>query len=175
MLSHFFNSLVATLPLAVRNSGGVAVFVRILWVATLLTMSISPRIIISVTFQKVDHAPDAKTGSEGNDEGLQHIDCAIEEIHILCAGIVSFWFCSGNRKAGMSWPLCAAVDSGFSFQIFGCAFLRLCVSPVSLALSASSFTEWVSDLYIKIRPFRRILNLRPRPRQRPQIPPPASA
>ena len=40
MLSHFFNSLVATLPLAVRNSGGVAVFVRILWVATLLTMSI---------------------------------------------------------------------------------------------------------------------------------------
>ena len=47
----------------------------------------------------------------------------------------------------MSWPRCAAVDSGFSFQIFGCAFLRLCVSPVSLALSASSFTEWVSDLY----------------------------
>jgi hypothetical protein len=55
-------------------------------------MSISPRIVISVTFQKVDHAPDAKTGSEGNDEGLQHIDCAIEEIHILCAGIVSLWF-----------------------------------------------------------------------------------
>ena len=55
-------------------------------------MSISPRIIISVTFQKVDHAPDAKTGSEGNDKGLQHIDCAIEEIHILCAGIVSLWF-----------------------------------------------------------------------------------
>ena len=59
---------------------------------TLPHMSISPRIIISVTFQQVDHAPDAKTGSEGNDEGLQHIDCAIEEIHSLCAGIVSFWF-----------------------------------------------------------------------------------
>ena len=60
--------------------------------ASLPHMSISPRIVISVTFQKVDHAPDAKTGSEGNDEGLQHIDCAIEEIHILCAGIVSFCF-----------------------------------------------------------------------------------
>lgn len=60
--------------------------------ASLLAMSISPRIIISVTFQQVDYAPDAKTGSEGNDEGLQHIDCAIEEIHILCAGIVSLWF-----------------------------------------------------------------------------------
>ena len=59
--------------------------------ASLLAMSISPWIIISVTFQQVDHAPDAKTGSEGNDEGLQNIDCAIEEIHILCAGIVSFW------------------------------------------------------------------------------------
>ena len=50
------------------------------------------RIIISVALQQVDHAPNAKTGSEGNDEGLQHIDCAIEEIHSLCAGIVSFWF-----------------------------------------------------------------------------------
>ena len=50
------------------------------------------RIIISVALQQVDHAPNAKTGSEGNDEGLQHIDCAIEEIHILCAGIVSLWF-----------------------------------------------------------------------------------
>lgn len=95
----------------------------------------------------------------------------------LFAGIASLvmFFLFGNSKAGMSRLLCAAVDSGFSFQVFGCAFLRLCVSLVSLALSASSFTEWVSDLYIKICQIRRILNLRPRPRQRPQIPPPASA
>lgn len=138
-------------------------------------MSICTWIIISVTFQQVDHAPNAKTGSEGNDEGLQNIDCAIEEIHILCAGIVSLWFLRWKPQSRNELPLCAAVDSGFSFQIFGCAFLRLCVSRVSAALSASSFTEWVSDLYIKIRPFRRILNLLPRPRQRPQIPPPASA
>lgn len=63
-----------------------------------------------------------------------------------------YGFYDGNRKAGMSWPLCAAVDSGFSFQIFGCAFLRLCVSLVSAALSASSFTEWVSDLSIYKNP-----------------------
>ena len=69
---------------------GLAILV--LLCASLPYMSICARIVISVTFQKVDHAPDAKTGSEGNDEGLQHIDCAIEEIHILCAGIVSFWF-----------------------------------------------------------------------------------
>ena len=86
-----------------------------------------------------------------------------------------YGFYDGNRKAGMSWPPCAAVDSGVSFQNIQFVCLRLCVSRVSAALSASSFTEWVSDLYIKIRPFRRILNLRPRPCQRPQIPPPASA
>ena len=124
MLSHFFNSLVATLPLAVRNSGGVAVFVRILWVATLLTMSISPRIIISVTFQQVDHAPDAKTGSEGNDEGLQHIDCAIEEIHILCAGIVSLWFL---RWKPQSRNELAAV-CGCRFRLLLSNF-RLCFPP----------------------------------------------
>ena len=43
-------------------------------------MRFCARIIISVALQQVDHAPNAKTGSEGNDEGLQHIDCAIEEM-----------------------------------------------------------------------------------------------
>ena len=70
MLSHFFNSLVATLPLAVRNSGGVAVFVRILWVATLLTMSICTWVVISVALQEVDNAPNAKTCSESDNECL---------------------------------------------------------------------------------------------------------
>ena len=61
MLSHFFNSLVATLPLAVRNSGGVAVFVRILWVATLLTMSIRAGVIVAVPLHEVNAAPNAKS------------------------------------------------------------------------------------------------------------------
>ncbi len=70
MLSHFFNSLVATLPLAVRNSGGVAVFVRILWVATLLTMSIRSRVIRSIALQQIDNAPHAKTSAESHNQGL---------------------------------------------------------------------------------------------------------
>ena len=70
MLSHFFNSLVATLPLAVRNSGGVAVFVRILWVATLLTMSIGARVIRAVALQQINHAPHAKASTASNNEGL---------------------------------------------------------------------------------------------------------
>ena len=82
MLSHFFNSLVATLPLAVRNSGGVAVFVRILWVATLLTMSICTRIIVAVTLQQIDHTPNAKTSAKRDDKGLKNIDRRIKKLHI---------------------------------------------------------------------------------------------
>ena len=81
MLSHFFNSLVATLPLAVRNSGGVAVFVRILWVATLLTMSIRARIVVAVALHQIDYAPDTKPGSKCYNKGLQNVYCAIEKCH----------------------------------------------------------------------------------------------
>ena len=82
MLSHFFNSLVATLPLAVRNSGGVAVFVRILWVATLLTMSISAGVVRAIALQQIDHAPHAEASAEGNHKGLQSGDGRSEKLHI---------------------------------------------------------------------------------------------
>ena len=84
MLSHFFNSLVATLPLAVRNSGGVAVFVRILWVATLLTMSICARVVVAVTFQQVDDTPDTKTSAQSDNEGLKNGNCLFKKCHIVC-------------------------------------------------------------------------------------------
>lgn len=103
MLSHFFNSLVATLPLAVRNSGGVAVFVRILWVATLLTMSISPRIIISVALQQVNDAPDSETCAKCDDEGLKNIDSRVKEIHkCVCRNMrdIGLEVSSHNASAG---------------------------------------------------------------------------
>ena len=81
MLSHFFNSLVATLPLAVRNSGGVAVFVRILWVATLLTMSIGARVVVAVTFQQVDDTPDTKTSTQSDNESLKNGNCLFKKCH----------------------------------------------------------------------------------------------
>lgn len=78
----------------------------------------------SVALQQVDHAPNAKTSSEGNDEGLQHIDCAIEEIHILCAGIVSLWFL---RWKPQSRNELAAV-CGCRFRLLLSNF-RLCFPP----------------------------------------------
>ena len=81
MLSHFFNSLVATLPLAVRNSGGVAVFVRILWVATLLTMSIGTGVVVAIALQQIDRAPNAEASAQRHNEGLKNTNSRIKESH----------------------------------------------------------------------------------------------
>jgi len=44
-------------------------------------MSICPRIIISVTFQKVDYAPDTEACAECDNKGLQYTYCAVEKFH----------------------------------------------------------------------------------------------
>ena len=38
-------------------------------------------VVIAVTFQQVDDAPHAETGTQGNDEGLENGDCLIEKFH----------------------------------------------------------------------------------------------
>lgn len=50
---------------------------------TLSHMSIRARVVIAVTFQQVDDAPDSKAGSECDNEGLQNVDCAVEKFHTL--------------------------------------------------------------------------------------------
>lgn len=44
-------------------------------------MSIRAGVVIAVTFQEVDDAPDAKTGTESNNEGLKNGDRLIEKCH----------------------------------------------------------------------------------------------
>lgn len=63
-----------------RNSG-VTVFSLVC--VTLWHMSIGPRVVIAITFQQVDDAPDSKAGSECDNEGLQNVDCAVEKFHTL--------------------------------------------------------------------------------------------
>ena len=48
---------------------------------TLSHMSIGARVVVSVTFQQVDDAPYAETGTEGDNEGLENGDCLIEKFH----------------------------------------------------------------------------------------------
>ena len=52
-------------------------------VVTLSYMSIGPRVIIAITFQQVDDAPDTEAGSQCDHEGLQNFDCAVEKFHTL--------------------------------------------------------------------------------------------
>ena len=44
-------------------------------------MSIGARVIRAVALQQVDGSPDAETGTESYDEGLQYSDCAVEKFH----------------------------------------------------------------------------------------------
>ena len=44
---------------------------------------LAPGIVIAIAFQQIDHAPYTETGTQGNDENLQHIDSFIEKFHKL--------------------------------------------------------------------------------------------
>ena len=52
-------------------------------------MSIRAGVIVAVTFQQVDRAPDTKTGTESHDESLQYTDCAVEKCHTEASFFVS--------------------------------------------------------------------------------------
>ena len=49
---------------------------------TLWHMSIRAGVVVAVTFQQVDDAPDAETSAEGDNEGLKNGDSLIEKCHI---------------------------------------------------------------------------------------------
>ena len=49
--------------------------------ASLPHMSIGAGVVVAVTFQQVDDAPYAETGTEGDNEGLENGDCLIKKFH----------------------------------------------------------------------------------------------
>ena len=51
---------------------------------TLWHMSIRAGVVVAVALQQVDGSPDAKTGTEGDDEGLEYADCTVEKCHNDC-------------------------------------------------------------------------------------------
>ena len=63
-------------------AAGLAVLV-LFYCASLCNMSISTRVVISITFQQINSAPDAERGSERDDEGLKSTDGRVEEFHIF--------------------------------------------------------------------------------------------
>ena len=57
-------------------------------------MSIRARIVVSVALQEVDNTPNAKSGSESDNECLQNAYCAVEKCH----NITPFCRCAAARK-----------------------------------------------------------------------------
>ena len=45
-------------------------------------LRLCPRVIRTISFQKVDAAPNTERTAKGYNEGLQGFDCRIEEFHI---------------------------------------------------------------------------------------------
>lgn len=60
---------------------GLVILIYIIIFTSLLTMSIRTGVVVAVTFQEVNHAPHAETGTEGDNEGLENGDCLIEKFH----------------------------------------------------------------------------------------------
>ena len=48
-----------------------------------LIMSICTRVVVAVTFEQVDNAPDTETGTERDNEGLKNGDCLFKKCHIV--------------------------------------------------------------------------------------------
>ena len=48
---------------------------------TLWHMSISSGVVVAITFQQIDDAPHAETGTESDNEGLENGDCLIKKFH----------------------------------------------------------------------------------------------
>ena len=45
-------------------------------------MSIGTRVVIAITFQKVDDAPYRQTSAKSHDQNFKNVDCLIEKFHI---------------------------------------------------------------------------------------------
>ena len=65
-----------------NNGIGVAVY-QILMCVTLSHMSIGSGVVVAITFQQIDDAPHAETGTESDNEGLENGDSLIEKCHKL--------------------------------------------------------------------------------------------
>ena len=46
-------------------------------------LGLCTRVVVAVTFQQVDNAPDTETGTERDTEGLKNGDCLFKECHIV--------------------------------------------------------------------------------------------
>ena len=51
------------------------------------TLGLRAGIVIAISFQEIDRAPNSEARTEGDHEGLENIDSRVKEIHNIVAGI----------------------------------------------------------------------------------------
>ena len=56
---------------------------------TLWHMSIRAGVVVAVTFEQVDCAPDAEASAQGDDQRLEHLDSRIEKLHSKTRGLAA--------------------------------------------------------------------------------------
>lgn len=77
---------------------GLVILIYIIIFTSLLTMSIGSGVIVSISFHKVNAAPNSKSCAKRDNQSLQYINCAVKEIHINLA----FCRCAAQK---MLWKM----------------------------------------------------------------------
>ena len=108
---------------------------------TLWHMSIRTRIVISITFQKVDDTPYAKTGTNGTDHSRQSAHCTCEKSHIS----YSHRFCNLFRLPSQTDPEANPDFSGPITDVLLSSFLLLYAPVTQTHASASEAVIQASD------------------------------
>ena len=86
-------------------------------------MSICAGVIIAITFQQIDRAPDAEASAEGDDQRLEHLDSRIEKLHSKTRGLAA-------HKAQTAGP----APASFHFNIMKAAVLSWASSGLVVGL-----------------------------------------
>ena len=104
-------------------------------------LALRTRIVISITFQKVDDTPYAKTGTNGTDHSRQSAHCTCEKSHIS----YSHRFCNLFRLPSQTDPEANPDFSGPITDVLLSSFLLLYAPVTQTHASASEAVSQASD------------------------------
>ena len=125
---------------------------------TLWHMSISARIVVSVALQEVDNAPNAKSGSESDNECLQNAYCAVEKCHIKLLSAALRLPEKGHKKRRSVFDNCRGHKSPRCVCCC-CAAVFSCRVRLPAAIRARSRGAYhvarVYYFYFKLPPFQK--------------------
>ena len=127
---------------------------------TLSHMSIRARIVVSVALQEVDNTPNAKSGSESDNECLQYVYCAVEKCHIKLLSAALRLPEKGHKKRRSVFITAAVISPRAAFVA---AARRYSVVRVRLpaAIRARSRGAYhvarVYYFYFKLPPFQKVV------------------